>query len=307
MHEANVTARLYKSNPVKEVLPGIMADIRNLLGINDKSSPQKQNIPEETTKEARKAQGELSHDSATSAQDKPNRDWSEDMEDHDAFDESKFAGRLAATSGSEDSEHSEDEGRPPLSNTGKYDPSADLALSPTSSAESSDSEPHRKIKGTKAEQNPSSTTFLPSLMMGGYWSGSESEPEDDPELDGAQPRKNRMGQQARRKLWEKKFGTNANHVKKQQKAQNKSRDSGWDLRKGATSSNDARGWHSKSKGLPNGKREGRPERAKESKGPSQPRGKAHEQKSLHPSWEAAKKAKEQKSQSGFQGKKVVFD
>lgn len=77
------------------------------------------------------------------------------------------------------------------------------------------------------------SSFLPSLMSG-YISGSESEAsslDDDlitskkqqKEKKNKGPaqkkvRKNRMGQQARRALAEKKFGTGANHIKKEKEA-----------------------------------------------------------------------------------------
>ena len=108
------------------------------------------------------------------------------------------------------------------------------------------------------------TTFLPSLTMGGYWSGSESA-EDFEEA----PRKNRRGQRARRQIWEQKYGTKANHLKNQKT---------------------------------------RRSQVNEYKPVRQPVEKQAvvEDKPIHPSWEAAKRAKEQK-QAQFQGKKMVFD
>jgi len=80
-----------------------------------------------------------------------------------------------------------------------------------------------------------------------------------------------MGQQARRALWEKKYGQNAAHLK--QEAQRKERKVG-----------------------------------KEKKKEGQTEGK------LHPSWEAARKAREGKMvvvqevlKSGSVGKKIVFN
>ena len=108
--------------------------------------------------------------------------------------------------------------------------------------------PHNRALHPHHQRNPkpklnhkkplTSTTFLPSLSMGGYFPGSESEPE---ELEPMPGRKNRMGQTARRALWEKKYGAAANHVKKAKKAEKANRDSGWDLRRGATGSGEKRG------------------------------------------------------------------
>lgn len=163
---------------------------------------------------------------------------------------------------------------------------------------------------------PKATTFLPSLAMGGYWSGSE--PMSDEEGENAamiETRKNRKGQQARRALWEKKFGKNANHIKKQEQ----SRDHGWDARRGASGNDDrgqrGRGRGGKTRGKVSGllpRQGGESGRPKHSSGAnSDPVGlrkaKPSAEGPLHPSWEAAKKAKELKKAAAFQGKKVVFD
>ena len=137
--------------------------------------------------------------------------------------------------------------------------------------------------------------------MGGYFSGSESEPED---VENAAPqRKNRMGQQARRALWEKKYGAKANHVKKAKKEEKASRDSGWDLKRGATDGSERR--PKKGKGYTTGQRSGTDSNMGRERKETKP--KPQDDKPLHPSWEAAKKAKEQKATTAFQGKKVVFD
>ena len=166
---------------------------------------------------------------------------------------------------------------------------------------------------------PKTTTFLPSLSLTGYWSGSDtSHPSSDNESSAAQiqVRKNRMGQQARRALWEKKFGQNANHVKKQARVQD--RDQGWDARKGAQGVGDERGKRGRGRGrggvgrgLVDARRGSGGRFAKSTGANSDPvvaKAKAAAAEGpLHPSWEAARKAKEQKKVMPFQGKKVVFD
>lgn len=161
--------------------------------------------------------------------------------------------------------------------------------------------PPRAIKRAKKPPAVPNSTFLPSLMMGGYWSGSESEAED---LEEVEFRKNRMGQRARRALWEKQFGQNAKHLRRV-KAED------WDPQRGARFRDDTnrRGnkssWHTVS------------QRKSEKAGVGGFGGttaKAHNwlkqpdinDKPLHPSWEAARKAKEQKQSAAFEGKKVVF-
>jgi len=126
--------------------------------------------------------------------------------------------------------------------------------------------------------------FLPSLMSG-YVSGGDSDPDVDwykkqgkkkgpPEK---KERKNRMGQQARRALWAKKFGKRAHHVQKEEQEAQEKRE-----RKEARVA----------------KKESAGEKTQE--GP------------LHPSWEAARKVKEKQAQVAAammkpQGKKITFD
>lgn len=235
-----------------------------------------------------------------------------EMEDagSDEEDYSRFDARLASDSEDNDDDDvaSDDDQLRPRSGAqlGRSDMSVSLSPSHSRSPSPSQSPPQKKPKSqTKAPAT--STTFLPSLMMGGYWSGSESEPE---EVEEAPKRKNRMGQQARRALWEKKYGASANHVKEQQKGGKKGRDSGWDLRKGATGDGDNGrrkfGTGSNATAVVGEKKFGQSGAGKGTQGrPSNK--KPDDNKPLHPSWEAARKAKEQKSTASFQGKKLVFD
>lgn len=69
-------------------------------------------------------------------------------------------------------------------------------------------------KGSKGSSTPQST-FLPSLSVG-FVRGSDDSDFSDAEGEAADmPKKNRRGQRARRAIWEKKFGRNANHKKKE--------------------------------------------------------------------------------------------
>ncbi|GME83533.1 unnamed protein product [Ambrosiozyma monospora] len=71
-----------------------------------------------------------------------------------------------------------------------------------------------------AKRQKKEKVVLPALA-GGYFSGDESDSEDgDPDNDSVvkkatTQRKNRRGQRARQKIWEKKYGKKANHVVKQ--------------------------------------------------------------------------------------------
>lgn len=218
--EANVIARLMKSNPVKNVMPGIMGGIRELLGLDDAAAaaaadakkvkaskgedaeedggkdeikPAKLKRDETKTQAQRQEQDDVSSGEEDDGEgDGEEGEGSENANDSDAdsMDYSKFDSRLAPSSGESDegsdSEEEEEDAHPKASNTkpSRYDRARDLSLSPTPSASSSESPPPTSLKGTKKPAAPASkaptksTTFLPSLMMGGYWSGSESEPED---------------------------------------------------------------------------------------------------------------------------------
>ncbi|ODM17391.1 hypothetical protein SI65_07066 [Aspergillus cristatus] len=307
--EGNVLARLYKSNPVKEVFPGIMEGFRKLLGLEDvaKGKQEKQGGPSESTargknegaKESKQPKAKVKDEGAVEERDVDmNMDVNMDeeaasgSEDSDSF--AQFNSRLA---GSDSESDDDDNDRPDpmaISPSPSRSPSPDLDLEPSASPSAS---PAKKPKTKTSKPAPAtSTTFLPSLSMGGYVSGSESEPSDD---EDAQPRrKNRMGQQARRALWEKKFGSRANHVKKQAVKEKRNRDSGWDVRRGATG-----GGSGSATGANREMRGNKLQRGGENK-----RTEPKDDKPIHPSWEAARKAKEQQaSTAAFKGKKVTFD
>ncbi|KAE8374716.1 BUD22-domain-containing protein [Aspergillus bertholletiae] len=317
--EANVTARLYKSNPVKNVFPNIMADIKKLLGVEEvaggKKTKSKENAPKTRTEQRavsvsdsepedyRIAAAVAKFDEkeggeATSSEEE--RD--EAMSDAESIDFSQFDSRLASGSEGEDEEGEDGAASDDDVSDGGMDLKAPSDMS-ISRSPSPDSPPAKKQKAKTSSAPATSTTFLPSLTMGGYFSGSESEPED---IEGQQPRrKNRMGQQARRALWEKKYGSGANHVKQQQNQQKRNRDSGWDMRRGATDGSEGpRGRRGQARGAA-----GRPQYGgdRPQRGPPAQRRKPEDDKPLHPSWEAAKRAKEQKATAAFQGKKVTFD
>ena len=197
----------------------------------------------------------------------------------------------------------------------------DPSLSPSPSVSVSPPPRNRNKVPKSSKQNRSApkiggSTFLPTLM-GGYCSGSESSAS---ELDEPPRKKNRAGQTARRMTWEKKYGDRANHIQKGLGI--KGRDQGWDPRAGAThGSQQRRGGSSRGRGKGGSRGDGgfaggRP-RTEESHATGenatalQPRkqavGKIEGMGVLHPSWQAAKKAKELEKTASFQGKKITFD
>lgn len=150
-----------------------------------------------------------------------------------------------------------------------------------------------------------SSSFFPSLM-GGYWSGSGSDGEENIGRNDV-PRRNRRGQRARRWIAEQKFGQNANHVKRQ--PHNATGDDGWDLKKGAQPerhNTDKRASRFKRKNASGGVSSGANSYPVKSHQMNNQKSRQTES-TLHPSWEAARKAKEQKVAMAFQGTRIVFD
>ncbi|CAF9922249.1 hypothetical protein IMSHALPRED_005636 [Imshaugia aleurites] len=343
---ANVQARLFKSGPVQAAVTEALKGIRSVLGIEELKRNGKKRLrakdyasgpPIDSANGLEVLKRERSSKSITPAENEdewnglsaPERLRREEDQDDDNNDDdvdyNTYASRLAGSSDDsaveediqgQDHDHdrfddmsiTEDEENPheaAETSAATRDPPTDNH--PT--ARKAALEPQRSKPPTAP---PNSTTFLPSLSLGGYWSGSDTGSSDNDSAAAAKTevRKNRMGQQARRALWEKKFGQNANHVKKQ----GLDRDQGWDARRGAVGA-DERGKRGRGRGGGDGRggSRGGGRFAKSTGANSDPvvartvTSKPAAEGSLHPSWEAARKAKEQKKAMPFQGKKVVFD
>ena len=217
-----------------------------------------------------------------------------------------FDHRIASASDSSDTDDDSPEDLPKRGASQADKLLADLSTSPLPTHPQATSKAIRKLKTNQS-------AFLPSLTVGGYISGSDSGADDD--LDVASMRKNRRGQRARQQIWEKRYGSKAKHLQKQrQDHQQSDRNQGWDLRKGAVGEQggrsakgrkergragetltDANAIQISSSKLDSNNRKGR-------------LSKEENDRPLHPSWEAKKKAKEQQKQAAvFQGKKITFD
>jgi len=183
-----------------------------------------------------------------------------------------------------------------------YDLAADLSMSDATPSASPSPEPQKAAKSVR----PNKSSFVPSLTMGGYISGSGSDIDD---IDIA-PKKNRRGQRARQQIWEKKFGGKAKHLEKQDK------DQGWDPKRGATDGGGrgarGRGGSRGGRGASSTARSARPGgRGPQSSGANDTAvtvRKKDDEGPLHPSWLAAKAAKDKQSAPAkFEGKKITFD
>ncbi|KAF2638718.1 Bud-site selection protein [Massarina eburnea CBS 473.64] len=314
----NVQARLFKVDGVRTVVDEAIEDLKIIIGAGtgvvpvergqEKDDGKKKKAKRDADEEAPEAEG--------------------DEYDSDAL--AAFNARIAApSSADEDSDGSLSEGqRPPsIGDSESEDDADDLeddsdseddedasdsgALHDSDIDNDSDSDadsdsdeapiPVPKAKRKVAPvATPKDSKFLPTLSQAAYFSGSESEASDlDTELT---KRKNRRGQRARQKIWEKKYGGKAKHK------QNEERSTGWDAKKGAVG--DRRGKkEEKPKGFG-------PEKSGENAiplGRTKPVTKRDDAGDLHPSWLAAKAAKEKKNaikiSTGGQStaKKIVFD
>ncbi|KAG9518291.1 Bud-site selection protein, partial [Aureobasidium melanogenum] len=323
--KANVVARLCNSNPVKEALPPLLKDIQRALGIEPKDVKEgkkrlrakdieKQKQEEQAKQPTEKLEpaaepesGDVSmgeSDDESDAQISAHRQLGSGSEDEFA----EFDDRLAGSSDSEDEEEDDNDvalkkGKASRAAAlraalGDISQSASVSPSPSPSRSPSPASESPEARTTK----PGASAFVPSLTMGGYWSGSESEAED---FEDAPQKKNRRGQRARQAIAEKKFGKNAKHLQNQEKAGKNDRNAGWDAKRGATDRTGPRG----ARGAPKGRFE-RPGQDRVRNTAAEPPRKKHrdDQGSLHPSWEAAKKAKEAKKvTAAFEGKKISFD
>lgn len=224
-------------------------------------------------------------------------------------------------------------------------PSPSISRSPSPAPTSHD----HPASPPRSSHHPTSSAFLPSLTMGGYISGGDSDGSEDIDTQASShllhKSSNRRGQRARRAIWEQKYGAAAKHVAGGEKDQNK----GWDPKRGATDgrygqrraaearTGAARRGAGESGGAGagvTGNGETRPNRAarrgngggKPSTGPK-PKSKGtpgqvfsagaapakkrvkDDEGPLHPSWEAAKRAKETKNKviAPYQGQRVTFD
>lgn len=342
----NVTARLYNTKPVKENMTHIMTSIYAVTGIpKPANKPKFKGKEAEKKPAAKKVKVDDKDASASSNADQLVADnkekkgvepaWegfdSGSESDSESIDFSKYEGRLGGSSDDESDSDSSAELKRPAKTLKRTIKSRGISVSVSGSdnedepeewVESDEEEksedndddnviersaapPTREKKKQREPPKPlkPGSQFLPTLM-GGYWSGSEESATDVEDEVAPAPRKNRPGQQARRAIWEKKFGKGANHVKNAPPP--KEKDVVWDAKLGAVSSEGSGRGRGRA-GFARSRAQVTGENASEL-GPRKPRalGRKDDVGVLHPSWQAAKKAKEEKKAAKFEGKKVVF-
>ncbi|CCE72925.1 Piso0_000530 [Millerozyma farinosa CBS 7064] len=233
---------------------------------------------------------------------------SRDTQDDESDSSDEFAeyDNLVQGSDSEDNDEESNQGR---SNEVNYnevtdeeseDELSEDELSPNTSDEEDDSEKDVN-KEKKKEKKNSKPYKLPELAVG-YFSGDSDDDiadvdDDDVVREATTKRKNRRGQRARQKLWAKKFGKEATHIKKkidhaQQEREKKQKEFEERERRRQL------------------KRQRENDNEYSSKPSDSSTSREPESNSRidinHPSWEAKKKAEEKIKNAKFQGKKLKF-
>lgn len=339
---ANVVARLFGSATVKEVMAVVVDQVEVAMGLQEEEAPKKKveravveeqaeaeeeeglavkpsgkaRLVEETEEFAGFSDEEPAQPAAKKARTNPSavEDMTEDtiwerLMDPNAKDFDEFEERIGASDEEDDDEEDEDEDATNAANelartddewSGGSDVDSDAvsdedsapSKKPTTKAASAappkPAAPTKKpATKTRTPAPPETSQFLPSLMAG-YVSGGDSDADAEWYANNStakrgppekKERKNRMGQQARRALWEKMYGQRASHV--QQRAEK-------DAEKQAK------------REMREAARTGGGHKEKIAEGP------------LHPSWEAARKAKEKQAVVAAAmakpvGKKITFD
>ena len=155
---------------------------------------------------------------------------------------------------------------------------------------------------------------IDSLNTGfGYISGGSEEPLSD--VEEKPQRKNRRSQRARRAIWEKKYGKNANHVKKRKEEEKAERDAkifnkgkrdgGW---KGRQQENNNK--RDNNRRFDNNNKNNHKFSYDNNNNNSNDKKQPPQHKKLHPSWEAKRLQKEKEAQQALpaaQPTKIVFD
>lgn len=248
--------------------------------------------------------------------------------------------------GGDDDEEEDFAGFSSSSNSGESDEDDDEEDEDDDEEDDGDSESDEDLRPRKRNATASASVggtshFLPSLMGGYISDGGDSDGDrgsvaDDEEaaarmLSG--PRKNRRGQRARQAIWEKKYKQLAKHVLEEEKQgkdgssngkenkasskNGKQKDGGWDAKRGAVDANDKPRWLRRKMGLlgrvgpvgggGSGAAGSKPSGGDGNSKKDNPNANAQVSGTLHPSWEAARKAKDKAQTAAFEGKKIVFD
>lgn len=197
--------------------------------------------------------------------------------------------------------------------TAKLDPNVNY--NEVTDEEPSDDEPEppkpkKKDDFFDSDEDVQSKYNLPALTTG-YFSGGSDDEDFDADNDKVvkqvtTQRKNRRGQRARQKIWEKKFGKKAKHKEKEIAAlqdDRKRRQLEFEERE---RKRQAKAQPTGANNQPLGERKAYTPSAS-APAPAQPAAPAQPLGAEHPSWKAKKMAEEKLKNVKFQGKKITFD
>ncbi|KZO96926.1 Bud-site selection protein [Calocera viscosa TUFC12733] len=315
--------RLLSSKKLATGIHHVMLTLKKEFGSAAKQEEMKKRREEE--KEQRAKEGKLSRreKKALGIDVKKTKDAAAEDGEEEETDEGDVDAMLEESDDSDDSEE-EDGQKPKAEVEGDSDDAVELpdggSDAPVDDFEASSGE----------DDDLEASTFLPALNAG-FVAGSDSDFDDEADdVDGAE-RKNRRGQRARKAIWEKKYGKNANHIKKQREEMQAAgptpgrggfgrgrgrgagaergrgrggyqpRPGGFDprnARKGARGRGGAvdSGWAGRAAHINSGARP---------VAPDPPAGPVQD-KPMHPSWQAKKNEKNTGQLVAAQGKKIVF-
>ncbi|AMD19664.1 HCL487Cp [Eremothecium sinecaudum] len=294
-----LVAQLMSMKNVKELLSGLETGVDLVRGV--RKAKEESERPESTEVSKKEGFNEESEDSASEAtgNEASGESFGEDEEESDIdYDKllSQCENMIVGTD--EEEETQEFQLNPELN----YNEVTDVEPSEDEDeqeyhdiSDDDDREPLQKRR--KLDETPNK---LPELMMGYYSGGDDEEFEEDnvakEQIDNKPKRKNRRGQRARQKIWEKKYGRNAKHIQTQfekereERARKKQEFEERAARRAArmgtqvTTTSDSTESSILHKSASTLKRE-----------------------TIHPSWQAKKLAEEKLKSVKFEGKKITFD
>ncbi|KAG7795337.1 hypothetical protein KL929_004104 [Ogataea haglerorum] len=282
----NLVSKLFNKNTVKEVVQQTEHNFKLVLGVDKREKKP------ETAKRSESEEKTPKDESDSSADESDEVSVSEDTESSDDEKlDTIYSNYKSMVAGSSDEDEDEPEEGVDYNEVTDEEPSEQ---SSEFDGEQPDYETAKAERKKLSNDDFFSELQLPALA-GGYYSGGEDEEElEQAEKDMkklAKERKNRRGQRARQKIWEKKYGKNANHIKKERERVQSERE-----KQRLAYEERVRKRAEKKKQEEEKKKQDREKLNKPAAADK-----------MHPSWEAKRKAEEALKNAKFQGKKVKFE
>ncbi|KAG7738222.1 hypothetical protein KL932_003829 [Ogataea haglerorum] len=282
----NLVSKLFNKNTVKEVVQQTEHNFKLVLGVDKREKKP------ETAKRSESEEKTPKDESDSSADESDEVSVSEDTESSDDEKlDTIYSNYKSMVAGSSDEDEDEPEEGVDYNEVTDDEPSEQ---SSEFDGEQPDYETAKAERKKLSNDDFFSELQLPALA-GGYYSGGEDEEElEQAEKDMkklAKERKNRRGQRARQKIWEKKYGKNANHIKKERERVQSERE-----KQRLAYEERVRKRAEKKKQEEEKKKQDREKLNKPAAADK-----------MHPSWEAKRKAEEALKNAKFQGKKVKFE